>query len=350
MTESAAETMAFQAEVSRLIDIVANALYAKREVFLRELISNASDACDRLRYAALTQPDLLSGDSELAIELRPDPKTATLIVQDNGIGMNREDLIANLGTIASSGTARFLEQLGEKKGELDLIGQFGVGFYSAFMVAEKVLVETRRAGEEEGWRWESDGRSGFSLGASDDAPARGTRITLHLKDDAKEYLEPARLREVVKTYSDHLAVPVRLLEEGEAERLNSEGALWTRPRNEITDENYKEFYHHIAHAFDDPWAWLHFKAEGVIEYTGLLYIPTTAPWDLFDPARHHGVRLYVKRIFIAEGVEALVPPYLRFLRGVIDSEDLPLNVSRETLQHSPVLGRMKGALTNRVLN
>mgnify|MGYP001248585662 CR=1 FL=1 len=349
MTETAPETLAFQAEVSRLIDIVANALYAKREVFLRELVSNASDACDRLRYAALTEPGLLEGDPDLGIELQPDKAAGTLVVRDNGIGMNREDLVSNLGTIARSGTAQFLEQLGDKKGDVDLIGQFGVGFYSAFMVADRVVVDTRRAGDSQGWRWESDGRSGFTLAETDEAPARGTRITLHLKDDAKEYLEGARLREIVKTYSDHLAVPVRLVGEGEAERLNSEGALWTRPKSEITDENYKEFYHHVAHAFDDPWAWIHFKAEGVMEYTGLIFIPSTAPWDLFDPSRRHGVKLYVKRVFIAEGVESLVPPYLRFLRGVIDSEDLPLNVSRETLQHSPVLGRMKNALVKRVL-
>lgn len=350
--ETTPETLPFQAEVSRLIDIVANALYAKREVFLRELVSNASDACDRLRYAALTEPELLQEDPELAVRLEPDAAAATLTVADNGIGMNREDLIANLGTIARSGTARFLEQLGEKKGEVDLIGQFGVGFYSAFMVAERVVVETRRAGDSHGWRWESDGRSGFTLSESDAAPARGTRVTLHLKEDAKEFLEPHRLRQIVKTYSDHLAVPVRLQDgsrEGEPERLNAEGALWTRPKSEITEEQYREFYHHVAHAFDDPWATLHFKAEGMLEYAGLLFVPKSAPWDLFDPQRRHGVKLYVKRVFIAEGVEALVPSYLRFLRGVIDSEDLPLNVSRETLQHSPLLGRIKSALVKRVL-
>ena len=219
MTGTAPETLAFQAEVSRLIDIVANALYAKREVFLRELISNASDACDRLRYAALTQPALLEGDPELAVGLEVDKSAGVLTVVDNGIGMNREELISNLGTIARSGTAQFLDQLGDKKGELDLIGQFGVGFYSAFMAADRVVVETRRAGEEQGWRWESDGRSGFTLSPAEEAPHRGTRISLHLKDDAKEYLEAARLREIVKTYSDHLAIPVRLLGDGEPERL-----------------------------------------------------------------------------------------------------------------------------------
>jgi len=349
MTDTTPETLPFQAEVSRLIDIVANALYAKREVFLRELVSNASDACDRLRYAALTEPELLQDDPELAVRLEPDAAAATLTVTDNGIGMNREDLVANLGTIARSGTARFLEQLGEKKGEVDLIGQFGVGFYSAFMVAERVVVETRRAGDSHGWRWESDGRSGFTLAESDDAPARGTRVVLHLKEDAKEFLEPHRLRQIVKTYSDHLAVPVRLQGEGEPERLNAEGALWTRPKSEVSEEQYREFYHHVAHAFDEPWATLHFKAEGMLEYAGLLFVPQSAPWDLFDPQRRHGVKLYVKRVFIAEGVESLVPSYLRFLRGVIDSEDLPLNVSRETLQHSPLLGRIKSALVKRVL-
>ncbi len=347
MTE---ETLSFQAEVSRLLDIVANALYSQDEVFLRELISNASDACDRLRYAAISEPQLTEGDAELRIELSPDAGAGTLTVADNGIGMNREELIENLGTIARSGTAAFVQALGEKKGDVEQIGQFGVGFYAAFMVADSVEVFTRKAGEEQGWHWVSDGRGSFTISDSDQAPARGTRIVLHLKADKKDYLEPHRLRHVVRTYSDHIAVPVRLAKgEEEPETLNSAGALWTRPKSEISDEQYTEFYHHVAHAADEPWTRLHFKAEGTIEYTGLLFVPGTRPFDLFDPERKARVKLYVKRVFITDDCEALVPAYLRFLRGIVDSEDLPLNISREMIQNHPVLAKIRQALTKRVI-
>lgn len=351
MSETTQETLSFQAEVSRLLDIVANALYSNREIFLRELISNASDACDKLRYAALTEPALLESDSELRVELSVDKDKGQLTIADNGIGMNREDLVENLGTIAKSGTSAFLDKLGEKRGEVDLIGQFGVGFYSAFMVAQHVSVETRRAGEEAGWHWESDGHGSFTIGESETAPARGTCITITLKEDAQEFVEEASLRRIVQTYSDHIAFPVVLKQEGETEdeRLNSAGALWLRPKSEISDEQYKEFYKHVAHALDEPWTWLHFRVEGMMEYTGLLFVPTQRPYDLFDPQRKHGVKLYVKRVFITDDCETLLPAYLRFLRGIIDSEDLPLNISREMLQHNPMIAKIKSALVKRVL-
>ena len=370
--------MAFQAEVGRLLDIVANSLYSNREIFLRELISNASDACDRLRYAALTQPELTAGDPEFRITITPERVTegeaggeagdearaGILSVADNGIGMNREDLVENLGTIARSGTRSFLEQIeeaqksaksgkGAASAEMSLIGQFGVGFYAAFMAADEVEVLTRKAGEEAGWRWTSDGHSGFTVEESAEAPARGTVVRLKLKDDAGEFLEAERLRQIVRAYSDHIAVPVELKDpantEAEAERLNTASALWTRPKSEIDQQQYTEFYHHVAHAFDEPWMTLHFKAEGMVEYTGLLFIPSTKPFDLFHPERKHHVKLYVKRVFITDDCEELLPGYLRFLRGVIDSEDLPLNISRELLQHNPMLARIRKAVTRRVL-
>jgi molecular chaperone HtpG len=349
MTVISEERHEFQAEVSRLLDIVAHALYSNREIFLRELISNASDACDRVRYAAITQPELTAADPDLAIELSVDAEAGTLSVADNGIGMNREDLVENLGTIARSGTAAFVERLGERRKDVDLIGQFGVGFYAAFMVCDSVVVDSRKAGEAEGWRWQSDGKGSFTVAACDDAPARGTRIVLKLREDAREYLEPATLRRVVKTYSDHIAVPIRLAGET-PETLNSAGALWLRAKSEVSDEQYREFYHHVAHAADEPWARLHFKVEGMMEYAGLLFVPSQPPFDLFDPARKSRVKLYVRRVFITEDCEDLVPGYLRFLRGVVDSEDLPLNISRETLQHNPKIARMRAAIVKRLLD
>ncbi len=347
------EKLSFQAEVSRLLDIVANSLYSNKEIFLRELISNASDACDRLRYAAITQPALTAEDSEYQIALSLDKKAGSLCVADNGIGMNRDDLIQNLGTIARSGTAAFAEALEQKSDKLSLIGQFGVGFYSAFMVADQVEVLSRRAGEPQGWCWASDGKGEFTVTPAEDAPPRGTRVKLHLRKDSRDFLDDARLREIVKTYSDHIAIPIVLAADGkangEAERLNSAAAIWTRPKSEISDEQYKEFYHHVGHGFDEPWLRLHFKAEGVIEYTGLLYVPSVKPFDLFDPARKHRVKLYVKRVFITDDCEDLLPPYLRFLRGVIDTEDLPLNISRELLQHNPMIAKIRKAVIKRVL-
>jgi molecular chaperone HtpG len=347
------EKLSFQAEVSRLLDIVANSLYSNKEIFLRELISNASDACDRLRYAAITRPELTAEDADFRITLSLDKKAGSLCVADNGIGMNRDDLVANLGTIARSGTAAFVEGLEQKDDDLNLIGQFGVGFYSAFMVADRVEVLSRRAGEPQGWRWVSDGKGEFTVTAAEDAPPRGTLVSLHLRNDARDFLDGARLRQVVKTYSDHIAIPIVLAGDdkanGEAERLNSAAAIWTRPKSEITDDQYKEFYHHVGHAFDEPWLRLHFKAEGVIEYTGLLFVPSAKPFDLFDPTRKHRVKLYVRRVFITDDCEDLLPPYLRFLRGVIDTEDLPLNISRETLQHNPMIAKIRKAVVKRVL-
>lgn len=342
------ERLSFQAEVSRLLDMVAHSLYSDKEVFLRELISNASDACDKLRYAAQTDAALMEGDPDFKIRLVIDKDAGTLTVTDNGIGMNRQDLVDNLGTIARSGTSAFVKNLsGDAKKDVSLIGQFGVGFYSAFMIADKVDVYSTRAGEKHGWLWSSDGKGSFTVAESADAPARGTRIVLHVKADEKDFLDEHRLRSVVKKYSDHIAVPILLGEE--AESVNAASALWTRSKSEISEEQYKEFYHHVGHSFDDPWLTLHWRAEGVIEYTGLLFVPQQRPFDLFDPRRAHHVKLYVRRVFITDEAEGLVPPYLRFLRGVVDSEDLPLNVSREMLQHNPVLAKLKAGIVKRVL-
>jgi molecular chaperone HtpG len=346
MTE---ERFGFQAEVSRLLDIVAHSLYSEREVFLRELVSNASDACDRLRYGALTQPELLGDDRELGIRLVPDREAGTLAVVDNGVGMGRDELVGNLGTIARSGTSAFLGSLsGDAKKDVSLIGQFGVGFYSAFMVADRVEVLSRRAGEEGGWRWSSDGRGEFSVAEAEGLP-RGTRVVLHLKEDAKEFLEEHRLRAVVRRYSDHVAIPIRLGEGADAPTLNRASALWMRPRAEVSEDEYKEFYRHVGHAHDAPWLTLHWRAEGKIEYTALLFVPESKPFDLFDPQRRHRVKLYVRRVFITDEAEGLVPSYLRFLRGVVDSEDLPLNVSREMLQNNAVVSRIRAGVTRRVL-
>jgi len=356
-TPGGPETFGFQAEVSKLLDIVAHSLYSEKQIFLRELISNGSDACDRLRYAALTQPDLVADDPEFRISLSADKKAGTLTVSDNGIGMNREDLVDALGTIARSGTTAFLESLsaaakaGGKTGgkpDLALIGQFGVGFYSAFMVAEQVEVLSRKAGEAEAWLWASDGKGEFTV-APAERPGRGTSVVLYLAKAEREFLEPERLRHVVKTYSDHIAIPIVLADGGKEETLNQASALWTRRKAEITPEQYAEFYRHVGHGFDEPWLTLHWKAEGKLEYTSLLYVPSHKPFDLFHPDRRHGVKLYVKRVFITDDCEELVPRWLRFLRGVVDSEDLPLNISREMLQHNPILGRIRSGLVKRVL-
>ncbi|TAN46353.1 MAG: molecular chaperone HtpG [Rhodospirillales bacterium] len=346
----AAETLSFQAEVGKLLDIVAHALYSNKEIFLRELVSNASDACDKLRLEGLTDPRLLEGGAEFRIVLKPNKAQRTLTIADNGIGMNRADLVANLGTIAKSGTAEFLSRLsGDARKDAGLIGQFGVGFYSSYMVASQVVVESRKAGEVEGWRWTSDGQGSFTIEAAD-LPARGTSIALHLREGEDEFLEAARLRHIVKTYSDHIAVPVVLEDDGKEETLNSASALWTRSKNEITAEQYKEFYHHVGHAFDEPWMTIHYRAEGALEYTGLLFVPTMRPFDLFTPERKTKVKLYVKRVFISDDGHELLPSWLRFLKGVVDSSDLPLNISREMLQHNPVLSKMRSGLVKRVLS
>ncbi len=346
-----AEKLDFQAEVSKLLHIVTHSLYSDREVFLRELISNASDACDKLRYEALTRPELTEGNGEFAITVTIDKDRRTLTVSDNGIGMNRDDLIENLGTIAHSGTGAFLEQMEKAEdGGVSLIGQFGVGFYASFMVAEKVEVLSRKAGEDNAWHWESEGTGSYEI-AEGERPGPGTDVILHIREDADEFLEAERIRQIVKTYSDHIAIPIRLkaTPEEEGETVNQASALWTRPKQDISEEQYKEFYHHIAHAFDEPWGWLHTHVEGKVDYTLLLYIPGQKPFDLFRPERKHGVKLYVKRVFITEDCEDLVPPYLRFLRGVVDTEDLPLNVSRELLQNNPLIGHIRNAITKRVI-
>ncbi|MBL6928669.1 MAG: molecular chaperone HtpG [Rhodospirillales bacterium] len=346
------EKFAFQAEVSKLLDIVAHSLYSHKEIFLRELISNASDACDRLRYEALTRPELAGGDNDFKISLEIDKKAKTLTVADNGIGMTHDELTENLGTIARSGTQSFVEQLtdgGENGGDMALIGQFGVGFYSAFMVAKKVEVISRKAGEESAWKWTSDGKGEFTLaeGARD---AQGTSVKLFLEKKEGEFLEAMRVRTIVKTYSDHIGVPIQLKDDGTDETLNEGSALWARPAKDITSEQYKEFYHHVGQMFDEPWKILHNRVEGILAYTNLLFIPSSPPFDLYDPDRKPRVKLYVKRVFITDDCEALMPSYLRFLRGIVDSEDLSLNISREMLQENPKLAKIRSGLVKRVLN
>lgn len=350
------ETFSFQAEVGKILDIVAHSLYSQKEVFLRELISNASDACDKLRYRSLTEPELLDGDGDFKIQIALDDKAKTLTISDNGIGMDKDDLIDALGTIAKSGTQAFMEGLadaekGSEEATLELIGQFGVGFYSAFMVGDKIEVVTRKAGSDQAWRWISDGKGSFEI---EDATrdGHGTDVIVHIRKDQKEYLEQMRVENVVKTYSDHIAQPVilkALKDDEEDKTLNSASALWTREKRDITEDQYKEFYHHVGMAFDDPWLTLHNKVEGVVSYTNLLFVPSSRPFDLFHPERKGQLKLYVKRVFITDDCEALVPPYLRFIKGVVDSEDIDLNVSREMLQHNPAVAKIRKALIKRVL-
>jgi molecular chaperone HtpG len=346
-----AETHTFQAEVARLLDIVAHSLYSDKEIFLRELVSNASDACDKLRYEALTDPSLLDGDGDLSITIATNAKARTLTVTDNGIGMSHQELVDNLGTIARSGTAAFVEQIGKtENADSNLIGQFGVGFYSAFMVADKVTVASRHAGSDEAWQWESDGKGSFTIAPADTATPRGTSVTLHLAKDEKEFLEAPRISHIIKTYSDHIALPINLAgDDGASEQLNAASALWSRPRGEISEEQYTEFYHHVGHLFDDPWLTLHNRVEGKIEYTNLLFVPSSPPFDLFQPERKTHVKLYVRRVFITDECEDLLPAWLRFVRGIVDSEDLPLNISREMLQHNPLLAKIQSGLVKRIL-
>ena len=339
----------FQADVSKMLDIVVNSLYSEKQIFLRELISNASDACDKLKYMALTHPDIARESGEMKIWITPDAEKNTLTVADNGIGMNRDDLINHLGTIAKSGTADFVKNASDNGSAVDLIGQFGVGFYSAFMVADKVEILTRRAGEDKAWFWVSNGVDGFEIREAE-KKTNGTEIKLFLKQDEKNYTDSIYLRQIIRTYSDHINYPIVLcLGEAGEETVNSASALWTRNKAEITPEQYKEFYHHVPKNFDEPWMTLHFKAEGSIEYTGLLYIPGTAPYDLFQPDRKQGLKLYVNRVFISEKVEELLPSYLRFVRGIIDSLDLPLNISREMLQQSPLIAKIRQGTVSRIL-
>lgn len=339
----------FQADVSKMLDIVVNSLYSEKQIFLRELISNASDACDKLKYMALTHPDIARESGEMKIWITPNAEKNTLTVADNGIGMNRDDLINHLGTIAKSGTADFVKNASDNGSAVDLIGQFGVGFYSAFMVAYKVEILTRRAGEDKAWFWVSNGVDGFEIREAE-KKTNGTEIKLFLKQDERNYTDSIYLRQIIRTYSDHINYPIVLcLGKAGEETVNSASALWTRNKAEITPEQYKEFYHHVSKNFDEPWMTLHFKAEGSIEYTGLLYIPGTAPYDLFQPDRKQGLKLYVNRVFISEKVEELLPSYLRFVRGIIDSSDLPLNISREMLQQSPLIAKIRQGTVSRIL-
>lgn len=348
-TTASSDKIAFKAEVAKVLDIVIHSLYSNSEIFLRELISNASDACDKLRYALLTHPELKHA-GEFKIILTPDKATKTLIVSDNGIGMNKDDLINHLGTIARSGSAEFAKMLtGDKQKDLALIGQFGVGFYASFMVADKVIVRTKKAGDDSGWIWESTGADSFTIHPDATAP-QGTSITLFLKPDQLDYLEPIRLRHLVRGYSDYISIPIVLKERDNEETINAASALWLRPKNEITPEQYKDFYQNISHAFDEPWMTLHYRAEGAIEYTGLLFCPTKPPFNLFQPDRKSGLQLYVNRVFISDDVPELMPAFLRFMTGVIDTSDLPLNVSREMLQKTPVMEKIKKGITRRILS
>lgn len=350
MTKKNEQKLQFSAEISKVLQLMIHSLYTNKDIFLRELISNASDACDKLRYEALTTPELLKDNADFQITINIDPEKRTLTIADNGIGMSREDLINNLGTIAKSGTQEFLSQLtGDSKKDMPLIGQFGVGFYSSYMVADKVTVVSTRAGSNESWQWESEGDGEFTISPTESAP-RGTAITLHLKQDADQYIDKFRLRHIVQTYSDHISFPIALNDSDGSEVINTASALWMRSKSDVTPEQYKEFYHHVAHAVDDPWLTLHNRAEGKVEYTNLLFIPSMKPFDLFHPDRKPRVKLYVKRVFITEENVALVPSYLRFLRGVVDSEDLPLNISRETLQDNPTLSKIRDSLVKRVIS
>ena len=343
----------FQAEVTRVLQLMVRSVYSESEIFLRELISNAADASDKLRYEALTDDALLDGDGDYTITITVDKEAGTLSIADRGIGMSHDELISNLGTVARSGTAAFAEQLtGDAAKDVSLIGQFGVGFYAAFIVSDDVHVTSRRAGHDEAWTWQSDGQSGFSLSPAE-RECRGTTVTLHIREDDQEYLEAARLRHIITTYSDHIGLPIKLVDvasEEEAETINAASALWTRSKSEITDEQYTEFYHHVGHAADEPDLVLHYKAEGMIEYSSLLFVPGVPPFDLFDPNRKPRVKLYVKRVFITDDTGELIPGYLRFIRGVVDSEDLPLNISREILQNSAIVSRISKAVTGRVLS
>ncbi|MDB2401886.1 molecular chaperone HtpG [Litoricolaceae bacterium] len=356
------ETLGFQTEVKQLLHLMVHSLYSNREIFLRELISNANDACDKLRFLALDAPDLMEADAEMFVRISIDPESKELVISDNGIGMTRDDVISNLGTIAKSGTAEFIKNLsGDSKQDANLIGQFGVGFYSAFIVADRVVVRTRRAGNDaaDAVEWSSDGDGQYTIKTIEKAE-RGTEIRLTLKEDASEFGETYRIRHLVTKYSDHVSIPVSLKndvekdDESEAksewDQVNQATALWTRPRTEITDEEYTEFYKHVAHDFEDPMTWSHHKVEGKSEYTGLLYVPARAPYDLWNRESPRGLKLYVQRVFIMDRAEEFLPLYLRFIRGVVDSSDLSLNVSREILQKDARVEAMKSAVTRRALD
>lgn len=339
----------FKTEVSKLLDIVINSLYSEKYIFLRELISNASDACDKLRYYSLMKPEVTKNNGEFKIIITPNAEENTLTISDNGIGMNKDDLVNHLSTIAKSGTADFVNNAKDNGSVVDLIGKFGVGFYSAFMVASKVEVITKRAGEEQAYKWISNGVDGFEIEETEKEKS-GTDIKLFLKDDAKDFTDTIYLRHIIRTYSDHINYPI-VLDLGKAgeETVNTGSALWTKNKAEITDDQYNEFYHHISRNFDTPWMRLHFKAEGNIEYTGLLFIPSEAPYDLFQPDRQQSLKLYVNRVFISDKVDDLMPAYLRFVKGIIDSADLPLNISREMLQQNALIAKIRSGTVSRIL-
>jgi len=370
MSETKTETMTFQAEVSQLLQLMIHSLYSNQEIFLRELISNASDACDKLRFEAIADSSLLEGEGDMAITVAFDEQANTVTVSDNGIGMNRDDVVNNIGTIAKSGTKAFLESLtGDQKADAQLIGQFGVGFYSAFVVADKVQLNTRKAGDasNQGISWESDASGGYTL-TEIDKPQRGTEVVLHLKEEAKEYADNWRLRNVIKKYSDHITFPIMMMaqvepltdeqvEAGEVqaepqlEQINAASALWTKPKSEISEEDYQEFYKQVCHDYEAPLAWTHNRVEGNYEYTSLLYIPTKAPFDLYDASmQRNGIKLFVQRVFIMDEAEKLMPRYLRFVRGLVDSNDLPLNVSREILQNNKVIESIRKGSVKKVLS
>ncbi len=352
-TDTAPVTQPFQAEVSELLHLMVHSVYSETDIFLRELISNASDACDKLRYEAIARPELIGDGEAPKIRIIPNKAADTLTVADSGIGMERQELIDHLGTIARSGTKAFVQKLSEAKDGTGLIGQFGVGFYSAFMVADRIRVISHHAGSHEVWTWTSSGGSGFEVAQATDEEAtrvtRGTEIVLHLKEDAKKYLETHEIERIVTAYSDNIQFPIELVpEEGEPRQINSASALWQRSKSELTPEDYKKAYQSIAHAFDDPAMTLHYRAEGRYSYAVLLFAPSTKPFDLFEPARKGRVKLYVRRVFITDDAD-LMPAYLRFIRGVVDSEDLPLNLSREMLQNNPQLAQIRKAVTGRVI-
>src|SRR5579872_2037537 len=347
-TDTQPQIKEFQSETKQVLRLVIHSLYSHKEIFLRELISNASDACEKLRFESIAKPELLGSDS-LSITLTPDSAAGTLSIKDNGIGMSQEEVIDNLGTIARSGTKKFLETLsGDSAKDAQLIGQFGVGFYSAFIVADKVTVLTKRA-DAPGVRWESDGEGQYTVEGADKTD-RGTEVILHLREDDKEFLEPSRLKALVRKYSDHLSTPIVLHAGDKDETVNQAKAFWTRPKSELKDEDYQAFYKHLSHDSQDARLWAHNKVEGNIEYTSLLYLPKRAPFDLYERDQKGGIQLYVRRVFIMDKAAELLPPYLRFMRGLVDSSDLPLNVSRELLQNNRTVEKIKSALIKRSLD
>ncbi len=363
-TDHAPQQQDFSADVSRLLDIVAHALYTNHDVFLRELISNAADACDRLRYDAIQDPSLAKDNTEFRICTYKDTTNRTVNLVDNGIGMNDTELSEHLGTIAKSGTAALMEQMKKTEGDTDklkLIGQFGVGFYAGYMVAHKIEVVSRKAGEDKTWLWESDGKTGYTIQEANDIQEarldgqRGTAITLYIKDEACEFLIDEKIKTTVQEYSDHISVPIYLGAPGEVSKdddataINSTTALWMKSNNDVTPQEYQDFYSHISNSFDEPVLTSHWRAEGAIEFSSLLFIPTLRPWDLFDPSRRNFVKLYVRRVFITENLDTLMYPWLRFIRGIIDSEDLPLNISRESLQYNPTIEKIRSSVARRVL-